>query len=284
MALELLLIIITIVALLIASYSDIKTKEVPDWLNYSLIFAALGVRAIFSFELGWQLIVSGILGLVVCLALAFLFYYAGQWGGGDSKLLMGMGAVVGITYPLDSSSLSLFWFLLALLFLGAVYSLLWMAVVAFRKKKIFFGKFKSFLGEQKKLHFFLIFLTVFFIATSFIQTILLLLAIFPLGLFYLFSFVSTMEKSCFLKKVKTGKLTEGDWLAENVMVDGKLVMRKKTLEKGNIQKLRLLARNNKVRTVLVKEGVPFVPSFLFAYLFLVFGGEVYQRLIELFFA
>ena len=50
MTAELLLLILTVLVLLIASYSDLKTKEVPDWLSYGFVFAAVGVRAIYSFR------------------------------------------------------------------------------------------------------------------------------------------------------------------------------------------------------------------------------------------
>ena len=62
--LDIILIIITFIVLLVASYTDIRTREVPDWLNYGLIFAAFGIRIIFSFEYGWEIILSGILGFI----------------------------------------------------------------------------------------------------------------------------------------------------------------------------------------------------------------------------
>ena len=41
-----LLLLIGLIATLIAAITDIKTKEVPDWLSFSLISTALGVRLI----------------------------------------------------------------------------------------------------------------------------------------------------------------------------------------------------------------------------------------------
>ena len=101
MVLDVTLIILALIVLFIASYTDLKTREVPDWLNYSLIFSAFGIRTIFSFELGWEIIISGLIGFVIALSIALLFYYTGQWGGGDSKLLMGMGAIIGVSYPFN---------------------------------------------------------------------------------------------------------------------------------------------------------------------------------------
>ena len=42
------LIVIGIIGILIAAISDIKTREIPDWLNYSLIALGLGIRIIYS--------------------------------------------------------------------------------------------------------------------------------------------------------------------------------------------------------------------------------------------
>src|SRR3989344_3125195 len=143
--------IITILTLLVASYADIKTREVPDWLSYSLIFSALGIRAIFSVESGWSIFLSGVLGFTVCFVIACLFYYTSQWGGGDAKLLMGMGAMIGLAYPFSADSFNLLFFFLALLFIGAAYGLLWMLMLAVRKRKLFWLDFKRAVNEYNKL-------------------------------------------------------------------------------------------------------------------------------------
>ena len=272
--------VITLLVLLIASYTDIKTREVPDWISYSLIFLALGIRAIFSVESGWNVLLSGVLGFAVCFAIAYLFYYTSQWGGGDAKLLMGMGAMIGIAYPFSTDSFNLLLFFLALLFIGAAYGLLWMLMLAVRKGKLFWLDFKRAVNEYNKLQLglfistLLLFILVLFY--SFIWPILF----FPLGVFYLFLFINTVEKTCFLKKVHVNDLTEGDWLAEDVNAHSKLILKKKTLEKEDIQKLKESA----LKEVLIKEGIPFIPSFLLAYLLLVFGKNAFSFVSTLFFS
>ncbi|MBU0460805.1 MAG: A24 family peptidase [Nanoarchaeota archaeon] len=263
--------VVTILTLFIASYTDLKTREVPDWLNFGLIFSALGVRLIFSVELGWNIFLSGVLGLIVCVGLAYLFYFTNQWGGGDSKLLMGMGAVIGITYPFDNSSFNLLWFVLALLLLGSIYGLLWMFFIAIKKRIIFLHEFKARLTEYKTIHLILGIITLVFASLIFIIPLVWPLVLFPLGVFYLFLFVEIVEKNCFMKNVSVKDLTEGDWLAEDIKDGQKLLIKKKTLEEKDIWKLKKLHTESKIKEVLIKEGIPFIPSFLFAYLFLVFG-------------
>ena len=270
MFLEVTLIAVTLFVLIIASYCDLKWREVPDWLSYGLIFAALGVRTIFSIEYGWEILISGAIGFGIFFGLACLLYYSNQWGGGDSKLLMGMGGVIGVAYPFNSSSWNLFWFFLLLLSLGAIYGLLWVAGLATKERKKFLPEFKKAWLEHKKLHLilgiislvlFILFLFGLKYNFSFIWPIIP----FPLITFYLFLFVTTVENSCFIMKREVSKLTEGDWLAEEVKVADKIVMKKKTLEKEDLDLLLKWHQEKKLNQVVVREGVPFVPSFLFAY-------------------
>ncbi len=274
---EWILIIIGFTVLLIASYSDLKHREVPDWLSYGLIVGALGIRGMFSITNGWEILLSGILGFGICFGLAYLFYYSNQWGGGDSKLLMGMGAVIGITYPLGASSWNLLWYLLAVLFLGAAYGMCWVIGLAFIKRELFFPKFKEMLYRYKSVHTVLgvISLVLFILFLGLAQKgfpFLWPIIPFPLASFYLFLFVTSVENGCFIRKIEIGKLTEGDWLADDVIIDARITMGKRTLEKADLEYLKKLHFEGRVSKVLIREGVPFVPSFLFGYLVLVFGN------------
>lgn len=179
MVLDVVLSVIALIVLFIASFCDWKTREVPDWLNYGLIFAALGIRSIFSIKLGWNILLSGALGFLVFFLIAMLFYRLRQWGGGDSKLLMGMGAVIGISLPFDSSSLSLLWFFFSLLFLGSIYGLCWMFYVAIKEKKVFLKEFRSQLSGWKT-QVGLGTLSLTFVSLGLVQTFLWYFAIFPI--------------------------------------------------------------------------------------------------------
>ncbi len=282
MVLDVTLIVLALIFLLIASYTDLKTREVPDWLNYSLIFSALGIRTIFSFEFGWNIIISGLIGFVIALSIALLFYYTGQWGGGDSKLLMGMGAIIGVSYPFQQESLTLFWFFLALLFLGAIYGVMWMVYLSVKKKNLFFTEFKGLIDRNKSVHLSSGALSLSFLAITIADTSFLPFAILPMIIFYLFIFVSAVESSCFINKINPDKLTEGDWLAKQIKINNKLIMRKKTLELNDIIKLRKLHLKGKLNLVSVKEGIPFVPGFLLAYITITFAKNIPQAILKLF--
>ncbi len=263
-------------ALIIASYTDLRTKEVPDWLSYGFILAAVGVRGIYSFQDGWPVIVSGLLGFAAFYLLALLFYYTHQWGGGDSKLLMGMGAALGIAYPFTESSFTPLWFLLLLLCSGALYGMAWLGVLAIKRRNCLFPELRSLLGNHKKLHLGIGFSSLLFVGAGFLVNSFLLIVTLLVVLYYLLLFLVAVQSCCFISERDTQTLTEGDWLAEEVVVNGKKVLKKKTLTSNDIEKLQ----NHKISSVLIKEGIPFVPSFLIAYLFLLFGKEVMPMLIE----
>ena len=88
-----------------------------------------------------------------------------------------------------------------------------------------------------------------------------------LVLFYGFIAIKVLEEIAFVKEIPVSALTEGDWVAEDIIVSGKVIVRKKDLgvSREQLQELQGLAKKGKIKHVLVKYGIPFVPSFLLAF-------------------
>ena len=130
------LILIAIVWVIIASIWDLKKREVPDWLNFSLIAIALFARLIFSLlEKNASFFTFGLSYFVLFFILANLFYYTKIFAGGDAKLLMGIGAVFAEPPKLaffESMFPLPFTFIINLLFVGSIYGFLFMILYAFR--------------------------------------------------------------------------------------------------------------------------------------------------------
>ena len=284
MLLDQLIVALTLIVLLIASYIDIKTSEIPDLLNYSFLFGIFGLRLIFAITGGWHIVLGGILGFAVCYALASLFYYTHQWGGGDSKLLMGVGAAIGIRYPLGNQSILLLWFLLGLLFIGALYGLLWMIILGVQKRKQFVVAFTPLLAQYRITNW----------STGIVSLILVIIlgiwnislswvGLFPIFLFYLIMFIKSIEQSCFTREIPVQQLTEGDWLARDVIVHNRTVVHAKTIEREDLKELRSLHAQGKVHLVTIKEGVPFTPSFLASYLVVIVGYSYWIPVVATFF-
>lgn len=276
---------LSFIALLIGSITDLKTREVPDWVNYGLIFTGVGVNLLFSaIYSNSSFIINSIIGLLIFFGIAYIMFDAGQWGGGDSKMLMGIGAMLGI----DVSSLSsqfLFGFLINALFIGALYGLLWSIFMIFKNKKKFLREFNKALSEKNIIKWkkiilaFMVLLMVllFFIELYYIRILLLSLAFIILVTFYLWVFVKAIEKSSMHKLVEPSKLTEGDWIVNDVFVNRQYICGPKDLgiDKKQIRKLIEFYKKGKVRKILIKEGIPFVPSFLIAFVVtLMFGNPL----------
>jgi len=104
------------------------------------------------------------------------------------------------------------------------------------------------------------------------------LAVVSILTFYLWIIIKAVENSCMLKYVKPEQLTEGDWIAKDVKIGGKYITGPKDLgiEKKKIKILIDLYKKRKVKKILIKEGIPFVPSFFIAYIItLIFGNLVF---------
>ena len=271
--------------LLIGSYTDIKTREVPDWVNLGLIGTGFGVNLLFSI-IYWEInfILASIIGFAIFFVIAWVMFYTGQWGGGDSKILMGLGAVIGV--DIFSKSFFLAHFLINALLVGALYGILWSIFSVFRNKRKFIKEFKKSMKNKKIILakrivfvlFIVLILVSIFVPDKFIRLTLLYFAVISALTFYLWTAIKAVENSCMLKYVKPQQLTEGDWIAKDIKIQGKYITGPKDLgiEKNKIRKLIELYKKGKVKKILIKEGVPFVPSFFAAYVVtLMFGNLVF---------
>ncbi len=277
-----LLMVLGFTALVFASVHDIKTREVPDWLSYGLIISCFGVRIFYFliFSDLWYLL-YGLIGFGVMLVLGLVMYYSKQWGGGDAKLVMGLG--IAFSSNLFNEKSFLIGFVVNVLIFGALYGIGWSAYLAFKNRKVFVKSFIKSFNERRRIRIFslgfglLIILSVFFIPVPYVRFILCVTALALVGYVYLHVFVKAVEDCCMYKWLPVSRLTEGDWVAKPVYVKGKLVCNPKDLglEKHQIE----LLKKAEIKKVLIKEGIPFVPSFLIASIATFVWGNIIFSLV-----
>ena len=280
--------IIVISFLVAAAINDLKKREVPNWVNYGLVAVGISFGLLQSvIASDWHFIIFSIAGAIAALALASLMFYTGQWGGGDSKLLIGVGAVLGLSFatasPFMAISDQFVSFLFNLVAVSLFYAIAMGLFLVLKNKNKFTAELKNQMQSYAALRKFVLAAAVvglIIIAAANdilvrLSIVIILVAMF-FGL-YLSIMAKAVEKACMLKKVSPLKLTEGDWIASDVVVGGKRICGPKDLgiEQSQIKQLVALYKRKKVRYVTVKEGIPFAPTFLLAYFVTIFLGNIF---------
>ena len=131
---------------------------------------------------------------------------------------------------------------------------------------------KVILAKKIALVLFIVLIILAFIADDkFVKLMLFYLAAISILTFYIWIAIKAVENACMLKYVKPQQLTEGDWIAKDIKIDGEYITGPKDLgiEKKKISKLIALYKKGKVKKILIKEGIPFVPVFLISFLIVV---------------
>jgi Flp pilus assembly protein protease CpaA len=263
---NLFLIGVAIFWMIIASIQDIRRREVENWWNFSLIILVLAFRALFSIEsANYWYFLWGLVGLLIGFILANAFYYARMFAGGDAKLLMALGTILPFSLDFETNLEIMILFLVLFLLAGSVYGILYslfsMAAHFREFKKEFSKQFKKY----KTLTFCVIVLSlaalVIFYVYEFYLGIALSAIIFLTP--FLLIYAKSIEESCMIKSAKVKDLTIGDWLYRPIKIGKKSI--KPNWEGLSERELKLIQAKYRAK-VLVKQGLPFVPAFLIAFL------------------
>jgi len=258
---------IALACMLFSSLRDIKTMEVPDFSSYFMIASGVGLRLLYSLSI-WNFwaVLDGLLGLAFFSGVGLLMYYGGQWGGGDAKIMMGFGALAGL--GLRSGLFPILSFIVMLV-CGSLLGLAYSAYHYFKNFKKCNSQISSMLREKRNrilsafswtLSLILIMFSIF---TGTLGFAVILASGLVLLLFYLSIWLAAVQEVSMVKMVSPEFLVEGDWLAEDLKIKGRVIVPKSRtgLEEREIRRIMRFYRRGKIRRVKVKYGMPFVPSF-----------------------
>lgn len=264
------LIILAVIWLTFAVIQDLRKREIANWLNFSFIIFALIYRLFYSiFSQDFQPIMFGLIGLGVFFLIANLFYYLRFFAGGDAKLLMALGVIIPFSNDFYTNSLIFFVFFIALLVGGAAYSLIYSFYIGLNNFDKLSKDFKKQFTKGSKYFYFTLVISLFILVLGifFREIIFSFIALFIFAFPLIYFYLKAVESSCMKVYLDVKDLTLGDWLAEKISVKGKTIA--PYWEGLNEDQLALIQKHYK-KKVLVKQGIPFSPSFLIAFLVLVY--------------
>lgn len=209
----------------IAGLFDLKTTEIPNPVSIGMIVLGLGINGAHSlltrdpsFFLNSASVGSAFF------AFGFLMYIAGQWGGGDAKVLTGIGTLLPSAPLLITNSIFPFplVFLTNVFIVGAAYIIVYAFLVGLKDGQVMESFLEDVRGDWKEISTLFLALAVFAVALSFVLGIFgkvhIVLAVLPgvFALFLLFKFLRNVEDTGFKKKIETDDLRAGDMLAEPI--------------------------------------------------------------------
>ena len=250
--------------IVVASMQDLKRREVDNWLNLFLLVSSL-VFVFYGAILRDELDIIFHVGflLVIMFVIMNIFYYGRVFAGGDAKLLFAMTVFfLGVSFY--ESVINVGIFCLFLMVAGSVYGLCYSGVLWYLNRDKINAEMGRLVSEKRWLVGVVLLASVLMIfgVKNFIFFLIgVCLFIFP----FLYVFAKGLENVSMIREVSGFELREGDWLVEDVKVGRRVV--KANWDGLSLDDIELL---RKEKRVMIKEGLPFVPAFLIAFLGYVF--------------
>ena len=259
---------LALIWIIFATVQDLRTREIANWLNFSLIIFALGFRFFYSLFVSDSFVFfyQGLIGLLIFFFIGNMLYYGRMFAGGDAKLMIALGVILPFSGNLLDNLKLFASFLLIFLFIAAFYSLSFSLVLALKNFKSFQKEFKRLVNKYKKKVYSVMLLGLVLMAFGLFEILFFSLGILIFILPYFYIYAKAVDETSMIKKISTGKLVEGDWLYKDLKMGGKTIKAKwEGLKKEEIARIK-----KKYKTILVRQGIPFAPVFLISFLILIY--------------
>ncbi|MFH1425077.1 MAG: prepilin peptidase [archaeon] len=278
---------VALIGSLIGSWTDIKTREVSNWVSFGLIFALLGLRVVEGFVIGsfdTFLVCLGVGGAFFVMGL--VLFYSQQWGGADLKLITAFGIGFGVLplgfLPLNIGPWPFFLTLLMNFFIiTVVYSVAYAVKKALNEPKVMKDFKKSMHKHEPIIGLALILISI---VIGMYYTWLSWMVFIPL-LWFMSRFLKAVEKNCMYREVTVNQLVEFDIPEVAIKVGKKVIAGTKdpngmTLEQ--IAEIKKLVKAGKLpRKFNVKWGVPLIPVFPITLVVTLWYGDVLLAFLKL---
>jgi Flp pilus assembly protein protease CpaA len=264
----------------VASYFDLKTGEIPDKFTLGLVVVALAIRALFAPSLGWEYLLDGALVGAILFGFGALLFYTGGWGGGDAKLISGIGAALGglIAPSIIDAGLGLFppffGIFIALSIVAIPYSLGYALILAARKPEVF-----SLIRKRICKNWMIFAMAAAASMAAFIifplrSPLSLIISAFPVLFYFIIIFSRSVEETAMQKEVGKKELREGDMVAEDIIIKGKKIASKRDMDGLSKEALATILQAKEIKNVRIKWGIRFAPAFPLALLICPFWASL----------
>ena len=282
-------IIVALFMLTIASYYDLRAGEVPDKFSIGLGVIFLILSAIGAFNYGISFFSNTLLFGIIFFIIGYMIFLAGQWGGGDVKVLAGIGTALGylnsLNYIWPNSRFFPYYFspvitfFVDMAFVTIPYALIYTIILGIMKPAVF-TEFSKNIKNRWVLFLILISfipsLLFFYLGNSILGFVDLLIPVFIVLSVYL----KTVENVALSKTILVNDLKEWDVVADDIVVDNKKIASKRNitgLTKEQIQLIQKLVAENKIQnTIRIKWGIKFVPILMIAFLLTLYVGNLLE--------
>lgn len=257
------LVVLSLAWIIFAVIQDLKSREIANWLNFSLIIFAIGFRFFYSlFSEDFNFLYQGLIGLGIFFILGNVLYYGRMFAGGDAKLLVALGAVLPLSSNILSNLENFFMFFLIFLSVGSFYTIATSTFFCLKNLRAFKKEFAAQFRQKKKMILIMMFFGLSLMALGFMNYLFFYLGILIFFTYYLYLYAKAVDEACMIKKTNTKKLTEGDWLYSDLNI-GKRIIRAtwEGLTRRNITDIR-----KKYSFVRIRQGIPFSPVFLLGFI------------------
>jgi Flp pilus assembly protein protease CpaA len=276
--------------LTLASIYDLKNGEIPDKATIGFILSVMVLAiAMFLYQGDVNLLINPITIGIGYFTIAYILYYLGQWGGGDVKILLGLGGALGLLNSLGYqwNAPMLPYYIVYFIDMGVIvlpYALIYMLILS-ALKPVVFKKFRENILKTKTIMLLIIaaaFPLIIYFITKFNFFILftIILPVFVLASIFL----KTSEESLLTKTILVSELREADALAEDLVYDGRKIALRREIEGVSKQQLDLikkLALENKIHSkIKIRWGVKFAPILMLSFLLTVYCGDLLALLIK----
>ncbi|MBW2998289.1 prepilin peptidase [Candidatus Woesearchaeota archaeon] len=262
--------------LVLASITDLKTKEVPYSISYSFILLSVIYRVILSINSSSITpILHALYGFLIFFTIGYLLYKVNLWGGADATLLFAMGILFGY----ESINGFMPHFLINLFIIGGVFGILYCLYKGIKENLKYTSP--KYMSKIYLICSIFIVLSYFLIDDISLKIpFFFLIILIPISILIV-SYTKLVQDELLIRKVSILKLTEGDWINEDIKINGKIIVRKRDngISLKQLEKLNELYKKGRIRKVTIKEGMPFIPSFLISLIITYYFGNILLLLL-----